>query len=140
MPAWGFGMPPPGFNELIAQKYAIMQQHANAESSEASANANLTNVKAGLLPTESAADVAKTRAETAGLDITNRFLPSTLGADALDRISSAKLNLSNAGRVDVDTTIARKSLLPASSLFGGGGGYGLSGAGLGGYGGFGLSL
>ena len=52
MASWGFGFsgPPAGFDALIAQKYAIMQQEANARSSEANANANLTTVRAGLLP------------------------------------------------------------------------------------------
>lgn len=129
MAAWGFGMPPPGFDELIARKYAIMQQHANAATTEATANANLTNVKAGLLPSESAADVARTQAETAGQNITNRFLPDTLG-------SAVKLNMANAGRIDVDTKVAKTSLTPLGSLFGFSGGMS---SGLGSYGGFGLS-
>lgn len=139
--AFGFGMPA-GFDSLIAAKYAILQQHADAASTEANANAlltranaNLTDVKAGLLPTESAADVAKTQAETAGQNITNRFLPFTLGGDALDRLGSARLSNANANLVDVNTTAAKRSLMPASSLFSGG-----FGGGFGSYGGFGLSL
>jgi hypothetical protein len=81
MAIYGFGMPPPGFDQLIAQKYAMEKQRTDALSAAQNAEANLTNVKAGLLPAESQADVAKTTAETTGQNITNQFLPQTLGAN-----------------------------------------------------------
>lgn len=135
MPAWGFGMPPAGFDALIARKYDILQQHANAATTEADANANLTNVKAGLLPAESAADVAKTQAETTGQTINNRFLPDVLRANIFDTRARGQLSQSSAGNTDVQTTIAKRSLMPAASLFSG---FGMGG-GMGSYGGFGFS-
>jgi hypothetical protein len=128
-------MPPPGFDALIARKYDILQQHANAATTEADANANLTNVKAGLLPTESAADVAKTQAETAGQNINNRFLPDVLRANIFETRARGQLSTSSALNTDVQSTIAKRSLMPASTLFNG---FGMTG-GTGSYGGFGFS-
>lgn len=82
---------------LLARKYSILQQHADAAKTQANAEANVNNTKAGLLPTESAADVAKTQADTEGQNITNRFLPGTLGANIFDTRARGLSSLGMAG-------------------------------------------
>jgi hypothetical protein len=57
-----FGMPP-GMADLLAKKYAIMQQQADAGMITANAASNLDNVRAGLLPGEVRANIAKTQAD-----------------------------------------------------------------------------
>lgn len=71
-------MMPAGMSELLERKYMILQQHADANSEQARATttsagtnamvgksaANLDNVRAGLLPAESAANIGLTRANT----------------------------------------------------------------------------
>lgn len=64
---WGM---PPGFDALLRRKYDIMQQQANtgqysAESQRTGveAAAKLDNVKAGLLPAESASQIALQKAQ-----------------------------------------------------------------------------
>jgi hypothetical protein len=58
-----FGMPF-GFEEALNRKYSIMAMEAKARAGAADADAKLTNVKAGLLPAESNANVGLTRAQT----------------------------------------------------------------------------
>lgn len=72
-----FGQPQVDFNYFLARKYALLQQDANSATTQAqaattnaganvtSANAaaNLNNVRAGLMPAESAADIALRRAQ-----------------------------------------------------------------------------
>lgn len=84
MPMWGFGMPPPGFDELIAKKYAMEQQRTNASVAAQNAQSQLDTTRANLLPSESAATTAETQARTQGLNITNRFLPQQLQANIFD--------------------------------------------------------
>src|SRR4051812_9523596 len=94
-------MPDVDFNAYLAQKYAIMQQQANADTTRAGAGllsaqagAKLDTVRAGLLPGESAANVAQTRAQTQGLLEQNKYIgplaQSTIGLQG----SAAKQNLS----------------------------------------------
>lgn len=103
MPQWGFGMPPPGFMDLIAQKYAIQQQEANARSNALNASAAVDTAKAAELPAESAANVAETRARTGTLNTTNRFLPFTLGSSALASMGQASLSNAEATKTGVET-------------------------------------
>lgn len=58
-----FGMPA-GFEAALDRKYAILAQDTAARANAANADANLTSVRAGLLPAESAANVGLTRAQT----------------------------------------------------------------------------
>lgn len=84
MPQWGFGMPPPGFDQLIAQKYSMEQQRTNAAVAAQTAQAQLDTTRANLLPSESAATTGETLARTRGLNITNQFLPDQLKANIFD--------------------------------------------------------
>lgn len=73
-----FGSPGVDFNYFLARKYQLHQQGANSASEQAraattnaganvtsaTAAANLNNVRAGLMPAESAADIALRRAQT----------------------------------------------------------------------------
>lgn len=70
-----FGMP--YFGDLLARKYAIMQQQADADTARAAsfgltsrADANLSNVRAGLLPNESIANNRLTAAQAAAATAT----------------------------------------------------------------------
>ena len=98
------------FNALLAQKYAILQQQANADTTRAGAGllsaqagANLDKVRAGLLPVESAANVAQTQAQTAGITEQNKFIAplarSTIGVQG----SQAKQNTAQAGYLGAQT-------------------------------------
>lgn len=81
------------FSSLLAQKYAIMQQQANADSTRANAGlisansgANLDNVKAGLLPGESAANIAEQQARTGNINATTKYVgPLALSTIGLQR-------------------------------------------------------
>lgn len=54
----------PGFGDMLAQKYNIMQQQANTQELGTTAEANLTNTRAGLLPGQTAAEIGLTQAQT----------------------------------------------------------------------------
>lgn len=77
-----YGMPA-GFGDLLAKKYALLQQGADASTRSAEAGANLEDVRAKLAPGESAAGIAKSNAETAGIKENTRFIAplanSTIG-------------------------------------------------------------
>jgi hypothetical protein len=68
-----FGMPP-GFAEALALKYGIMKQQADAQSKSLAAAANLDNVKADLLPKQTAGDLAEQAARTQGIGLTNQTI------------------------------------------------------------------
>lgn len=71
--ALDFGMPT-GFAQALATKYALLRQQANAQTKTANADANLTDVKAGLMPAESAATVGLTNAQARNTDETTKFI------------------------------------------------------------------
>jgi hypothetical protein len=52
------------WNALLQQKYAILQQQADAATRTANASANLDQARANVVPGESAANIAQTRANT----------------------------------------------------------------------------
>jgi hypothetical protein len=58
-----FGMPY-GFQEALDRKYALLAQDTASRAAAANADANLTNVRAGLLPAESKANIGLTGAQT----------------------------------------------------------------------------
>lgn len=74
-----YGMPA-GFGDLLAKKYALLQQGADATTRTAEAGANLEDVRAKLAPAESLAGVAKSNAETAGQLETNKYIGQTAQA------------------------------------------------------------
>lgn len=100
MAIWGFGMPPAGFGALIAQKYAIQGQEANARSNALDAQAKVDNIRAGLLPGETAADIAKTNAETEQTKTTTQFIPGLSKANIYDTLARAQQSLSTANYED----------------------------------------
>ena len=65
---------PEGFAAALARKYDILQQQANSASTTANAEANLTNVRAGLLPAESEANVGLTGAQTRSVDENTKYV------------------------------------------------------------------
>lgn len=77
-----FGMPQ-GFQELLDRKYAILQQQADTSRIGVQAGANLDNTRAHLMPLETDANVAESRARTTNLGLTGQtILPlanSTIG-------------------------------------------------------------
>jgi hypothetical protein len=118
--AWDFGMPPPGFDQLIAQKYALETTRTNAMANQANADANLTNIKAGLLPGETAANIGLTKANTSGQLINNQYLPQTLMARVGLEGAQANEAQANASQTGLQTNIlGRAARAPLSSLFGG---------------------
>jgi hypothetical protein len=58
-----FGMPY-GFQQALDRKYALIAQDTAARANAANADAGLTNVRAGLLPAESKANIGLTTAQT----------------------------------------------------------------------------
>lgn len=103
----GRGMPR-GFQSLLNTKYAILQQQADAASTNAGTNAvvgrasaNLDNTRAGLLPGESAASIRKSDAETGLIGEQSKYF----GKEALARIA---LNRSSAGLNDVQAAVERR--------------------------------
>ena len=74
-----FGMPD-GFAALLQRKYDIMQQQADSQRTAVTAGANLDNVKAKLMPGESAANVAEAGARTTNLGLTGRTILPLAGA------------------------------------------------------------
>lgn len=68
-----FGMPY-GFAQALAQKYAILKQNADAQTVTANSGAHLDDVRAGLLPAESAANVGLTKAQTAQTAETTKYV------------------------------------------------------------------
>lgn len=102
-----------GFAGLLAQKYALLQQHESDAHLEAMANANLANTRAGLLPAESKAGIGLTGAQATealargrNLDVTTQLAPS------LAR-SSIGLNSAQAGE-----SRARANTLNSASAYG----------------------
>ena len=107
-------MVPSTMQEYLATKYAILQQQANAQSTQAAATtqnaataaitgkaqAGLDTVRTQLLPGESAAGIAKTNAETGLIGQTAKYY----GPEAMARIAltSAQTRGTN---VDTDASI-----------------------------------
>lgn len=94
-----FGMPS-GFAELIAKKYAIMQQQADTQSELGSAAAGLDRTKTQLMPGQVEADIAQTRANT-GLIGENAALVRPLG------MSQIGLQASQAGNFNASAGLTR---------------------------------
>lgn len=113
---WGMGMPPPGFSDLIARKYSMEQQRTDAQVGQAAADTNLTNIKAGLMPAESAATVGRENALTAGQNITNRFLPASLNADILGKQAQTGQTQAQTGLIGYQALLAKQATMP--SMFG----------------------
>lgn len=71
--AMGMGMPW-GFQELLNRKYAIMQQQADTARVGVDAAAGLDRARTAVLPLESEANVAESRARTTNLGLTGQTI------------------------------------------------------------------
>lgn len=71
---------PDGFAQLIARKYDILQQQADASSAAAKASSALDQARANLIPKQGAADIAKTGADTAFTKIQSQWFGPTAQA------------------------------------------------------------
>lgn len=95
---------------LLARKYDIMQQQANADTTRAGAGlitaqsgANLDNVRAGLLPNESAANIAEQQARQRNLDATTKYVgPLALSTIGLQK-QQGRVYGAQAGLYDSET-------------------------------------
>lgn len=102
---------PYGMADLLARKYDIMQQQANAESLRASSIANLEGVRAKLLPGESAAQVnllgsqvGKTNADTASTIEQTKFVGPLANSEIAFKRTAGRQNLAQASNLDADTS------------------------------------
>lgn len=101
-----FGMPD-GFAGLLAKKYDLMargvdisQQDADTRRLTGTADAGLTNIRAGLLPTESAAQTGLVKAQTGQVTENTRFIAPLAQ-------SSIALNAANVGNVNAQTGMVK---------------------------------
>lgn len=65
---------PAGFAEALATKYGILRLQAQAQANALDSASNLDRVKADLLPGQTRADIGRTEAETANLNLTGRTI------------------------------------------------------------------
>lgn len=114
------------FNYFLARKYAIQQQGANADTQnaatnsqnaataarEATANIGLTNMRTSLMPGESAATVARTRADT---NLANQQA-SVVVPESRARVRNLDAETAYTGTQN--RVLTRGSLTPMSQLFG----------------------
>jgi hypothetical protein len=117
-----FGMPA-GFADFLAQKYALLQQNANADTTRAQAallqaqsGSNLDNTRAGLLPAESKANNALTFAQTglAGANTRNVDVTTQL-APQLARSTIAH-NTAEIGNIGAETDFTRSRTTSVDQL------------------------
>lgn len=109
MSQWGFGMPPPGFDALIAQKYAIQQQEANSRSNQENALANETNVRAGLLPAQTNAEIDLTKANTNQVKTNTQYIPGLARSEIFSRLSGGIKTLADADETGLQSAGLRRS-------------------------------
>lgn len=110
---------PDGFAALIQRKYDIMQQQADSQRTAVTAGANLDNVKAKLMPGESAANVAESAARTTNLGLTGRTILPLAGAQI--GLLGAQTRNTDAGTVGIGLDNVGKAQLVrprARSAFG----------------------
>lgn len=96
-----FGMPG-GFQALLDRKYAIMQQQADTARIGVDAAARLDNARATLLPGESEANIAESRARTTNLGLTGQTIVPLAN-------STIGLQSAQARGLDADTDLTREN-------------------------------
>lgn len=96
---------------LLAKKYALLGQQANADTTRANAglisanaDANLSNIKAGLLPAESKATVANTNANTNLTTVNAGLAPGLAKASEAASYGSAYANRQQGGLYGAQAT------------------------------------
>ena len=105
----------PDWAAMLARKYDILGQNANAEmtkanaaATEAGANANFTNVRAGLLPGQSAADVAEAKARTNQINVNAGIAPGMAAATEANLYGEAARSRAEVPLLGEQTTSAAK--------------------------------
>ena len=99
----------------LARELALINREpgmrqAAASTTVANAAANLDQVKAQLLPAESAATVAKTKADTGLVNETTKYYGQDILSEIALRAAQRSLYKSQAQNVDTDTEKARRDL------------------------------
>lgn len=96
------GSMPWGFDDLLARKYAIMQQQADAGTLQAQSGATVANSSAALdrartllLPAESAANVGQVRAQTGLLGEQAKVVAPVAASGIAQNNSAIRLNNAN---------------------------------------------
>lgn len=103
----GFGYGAPDIGGLLAQKYAIMRQEADAKTMATKSDVNLQNIQAGLLPGRTAAEIALTKANTGYVgEQAKYFGQSALSAIDLNR-SQIGVNTANIGNINANTDLTK---------------------------------
>lgn len=88
------------FQSALAQKYSILQQNADTEALKARSEANLTDVKAGLLPNESAAQQFAARSQGNAANAQANLTNVNAGLRPGESASENLLRRSQAGLAD----------------------------------------
>lgn len=111
---------------LLAKKYALLGQQANADTTRANAgmisanaDANLSNIKAGLLPAESKATVANTNANTNLTTVNAGLAPGLAKASEAASYGQAKANTAQGLLYGSQTTAENQSSQTLSKALGG---------------------
>ena len=99
----------------LARELALINREpgmrqAAASTTVANAAANLDQVKAQLLPAESAATVAKTKADTGLVNTTTKYYGQDILSQIALRAAQGSLYKSQAQNVETDTEKARRDL------------------------------
>lgn len=115
--AWGQGAPDMSF--WLGRKYAILQQQADAGSKQADtarigtvAAANVDNVRAALMPKESAANIGLTAAQTGLANEQTQWFGKEAGARIRQMDAGTELTGTQ------NKVLVREALTPVSQLFG----------------------
>jgi hypothetical protein len=92
------------WNYWLGRKYAQGQQEADANTTRANAglitanaDANLANVRAGLLPGQTAADIGLTKAQTGSVNVNTELAPGLAKASEAASYGRAKADTAQAG-------------------------------------------
>lgn len=97
----------------LGRKYAQQQQTVNAHTTQAAAEANLTNTRAGLLPSSTAAEIALQRAQANQVNTTADLAPSLAASQIEGQHASALEAGARGGLIGVQTDLTGKALQPA---------------------------
>lgn len=107
----------PDINYWLDRKYAILDQNAAATSQNAASNAiaataaaGVDNTKAKLMPAESAASIAQTRAQANLLGTQARLLPAESAANIGLVRANTGLAQANTGLVGANTSTVARAL------------------------------
>lgn len=109
---------PSGMAELLRRKYDIMQQGADTQQMGMVADANLANVRAGLLPAEAKASREKMEAETAGTLESNKWIDDLAKSGISLQGTQGRLNVATIGKVNAEASGEREMSKILPTIFG----------------------